>query len=130
MQFQELEEEIEETKLKLICAEKLINGLGGEKVRWTELVQNLDETYDNIIGDVLLSSSVVAYLAPLYSLVPRSKLLVFDSELGGGGSTRPISGDGGADQLRGVPVIGGLPTDGTRGLEWRGSGRIWSDAYG
>ena len=68
LQFQELEEEIEETKLKLICAEKLINGLGGEKVRWTELVQNLDETYDNIIGDVLLSSSVVAYLAPFTPL--------------------------------------------------------------
>ena len=68
MQFQELEEEIEETKLKLIRAEKLINGLGGEKVRWTELVQNLDETYDNIIGDVLLSSSVVAYLAPFTPL--------------------------------------------------------------
>ena len=68
LQFQELEEEIEETKLKLIRAEKLINGLGGEKVRWTELVQNLDETYDNIIGDVLLSSSVVAYLAPFTPL--------------------------------------------------------------
>ena len=68
MQFHELEEEIEETKLKLIRAEKLINGLGGEKVRWTELVQNLDETYDNIIGDVLLSSSVVAYLAPFTPL--------------------------------------------------------------
>ena len=25
---------------------------------------------------------------------------------GGGGFTRPIPGDGGADQLRGVPVIG------------------------
>ena len=68
MQFQELEEEIEETKLKLIRAEKLINGLGGEKVQWTELVQNLDETYDNIISDVLLSSSVVAYLAPFTPL--------------------------------------------------------------
>ena len=126
MQFQELEE-IEETKWKLIRAEKLINGLGGEKVRWTELVQNLDETYDNIIGDVLLSSSSSC---SFYSLVTRSKLLVFNSELGGGMSTRPISGDGGANQLRGVPVIGRLPTDGTRGPEWRGSGRIWSDAYG
>ena len=36
---------------------------------------------------------------------------------GGGGFTRPISGDGGADQFRGVPVIGQLPTDGTRGPE-------------
>ena len=30
----------------------------------------------------------------------------------------------GADQLRGVPVIGRLPTDGTRGPEVIGYGRI------
>ena len=36
---------------------------------------------------------------------------------GGNGFTRPIAGDGGEDQLRGVPVIGQLPTDGTRGPE-------------
>ena len=48
----------------------------------------------------------------------------------GDGFTRPISGDGNADQLRGVPVIERLPTDGTRGPEWRGNGRIWPDAYG
>ena len=39
-------------------------------------------------------------------------------------------GWGRADQLRGVPVIGRLPTDGTRGLEVRGCGRIWPDADG
>ena len=48
----------------------------------------------------------------------------------GGGFTRPIPGDGGADQLRGVPVIGRLSTDGTRGPEVRGYGRIWSEADG
>ena len=49
---------------------------------------------------------------------------------GGGGFTQPISGDGGADQLCGVPVIGRLPMDGTRGLEVRRNGRIWPDADG
>ena len=49
---------------------------------------------------------------------------------GGGGFTRPIPGDGGADQLLGVPIIGRLPTDGTRGPEMRGYGRIWPDAEG
>ena len=47
---------------------------------------------------------------------------------GGGGFTRPIPRDGGADQLRGVPIIGRLPMDGTRGLEERGCGRIWPNA--
>ena len=60
---------------------------------------------------------------------PNSNILA--SGGGGGGFTRPIPGDGGADQLRGVPIIGRLPnpTDGTRGPEWR-SGRIWPDACG
>ena len=49
---------------------------------------------------------------------------------GGDGFTRPIPGDGGADQFRGVPVIGLLPTDGTRGPEMIGDGRIWPDADG
>ena len=52
--------------------------------------------------------------------------------LGGGGGkfTRPIPGDGGADQLCGVPVIGRFSTDGTRGLEVTGCDRIWPDADG
>ena len=49
---------------------------------------------------------------------------------GGGGFTRPIPGDGDADQLRRVPVIRRLPTDGTRGPEEIGYGRIWPDADG
>ena len=47
---------------------------------------------------------------------------------GGGGFNRPIPGDGGADQLRGVLVIGRLPTDGTKGPEEIGYGRIWPHA--
>ena len=47
---------------------------------------------------------------------------------GGGGFTQPIPRDGGADQLRGDPVIGLFPTDGTRVPEVIGYGRIWPDA--
>ena len=39
-------------------------------------------------------------------------------------------GMGGVNQLCGVPVIGRLPTDGTRGPEMIGYGRIWPDADG
>ncbi|XP_065937642.1 dynein axonemal heavy chain 3 isoform X7 [Magallana gigas] len=59
-----LEDNIELTKIKIERAEKLISGLGGEKDRWTNNVEELSETYDNIVGDVLLSASVVAYLGP------------------------------------------------------------------
>ena len=47
-----------------------------------------------------------------------------------GGFTRPIPGDGNADQFRGVPIVGRLPTDGTRGPEEKGCGRKWPDAEG
>ncbi|KAL3852322.1 hypothetical protein ACJMK2_015979 [Sinanodonta woodiana] len=61
---QNLEDNIELTKVKIERAEKLISGLGGEKERWTQNVEQLSETYDNIVGDVLLSAGVVAYLGP------------------------------------------------------------------
>lgn len=58
----ELEDNIHQCEQKLIRAEKLIGGLGGEKDRWTENAKMLTEKYYRITGDVLLSSGVVAYL--------------------------------------------------------------------
>ena len=49
---------------------------------------------------------------------------------GGGGFTRPIPRDGSADQFRGIPIVGRLPMDGTRGPEEKGCGRKWPDAEG
>lgn len=49
---------------KLVRAEKLIGGLGGEKVRWTEAAERLQGIYNNLSGDVLVSSGVMAYLGP------------------------------------------------------------------
>uniref|UniRef100_A0A667IJZ4 Dynein axonemal heavy chain 3 n=1 Tax=Lynx canadensis TaxID=61383 RepID=A0A667IJZ4_LYNCA len=57
-----LEENIEICSQKLIRAEKLISGLGGEKDRWTEATRQLGIRYTNLTGDVLLSSGTVAYL--------------------------------------------------------------------
>ena len=74
--FQNLEDNIDLTKVKIIRAEKLISGLGGEKERWTQNVQKLSETYDNIVGDVLLSASVVAYMGP-FTMDLRQVITVF-----------------------------------------------------
>ncbi|XP_068952632.1 dynein axonemal heavy chain 3 [Petaurus breviceps papuanus] len=57
-----LEDNIELCSQKLIRAEKLISGLGGEKDRWTEAARLLGIRYTNLTGDVLLSSGTVAYL--------------------------------------------------------------------
>ncbi|KAG7264995.1 hypothetical protein CRUP_017155 [Coryphaenoides rupestris] len=59
---QDLQDNIQLCSDKLVRAEKLIGGLGGEKDRWTEAARLLGIRYTNLTGDVLLSSGVVAYL--------------------------------------------------------------------
>ena len=49
---------------KLVRAEKLIGGLGGEKDRWTKAAADLQIVFDNLLGDVLISAGVIAYLGP------------------------------------------------------------------
>ncbi|XP_076842922.1 dynein axonemal heavy chain 3 [Brachyhypopomus gauderio] len=58
----DLEDNIELCSQKLIRAEKLIGGLGGEKDRWTEAARILGARYTNLTGDVLLSAGTVSYL--------------------------------------------------------------------
>lgn len=43
---------------------QLIEGLGGEKARWTESADRLGAQYVNLTGDVLVSAGVMAYLGP------------------------------------------------------------------
>lgn len=42
-------------------------GLGGEKKRWREAASNLQAAYNNVTGDILVSSGIVAYLGPYTS---------------------------------------------------------------
>ena len=59
----DVEDNIDLCSKKLDRAEKLIGGLGGEKERWTEAARLLSDKYVNTLGDVLLSSGLVAYLS-------------------------------------------------------------------
>ncbi|XP_029774824.1 dynein heavy chain 1, axonemal isoform X2 [Suricata suricatta] len=61
---EDLELKCEQCEQRLGRADKLINGLSDEKVRWQETVENLEHTLDNISGDVLLAAGFVAYLGP------------------------------------------------------------------
>lgn len=58
-----LETEVATCTAKLVKAEKLIASLGGEKSRWMQCAHNLQMNYDNLVGDMLLSCGIVAYLA-------------------------------------------------------------------
>ena len=52
---------IDECNAKLGRANKIIDGLSGEKTRWTETVKNLGEEYDLLIGNCLVAAGMVAY---------------------------------------------------------------------
>ncbi|KAJ3222668.1 Dynein heavy chain 3, axonemal [Clydaea vesicula] len=63
----DLEKQVDLVGKKLVRAEKLIGGLGGEKDRWSDAARSLNATYTNLTGDVLLSSAVIAYLGAFTS---------------------------------------------------------------
>ncbi|XP_063709228.1 dynein axonemal heavy chain 12-like [Culicoides brevitarsis] len=65
---QQMENEVDLCKKKLIRAESLIKGLGGEKSRWIAAAEQLQAVYDDLAGDVLISCGIIAYLAPVTTI--------------------------------------------------------------
>ncbi|KFP76630.1 Dynein heavy chain 7, axonemal, partial [Apaloderma vittatum] len=57
-----LELQVDLCAKKLERAKQLIGGLGGEKSRWSDAANDLQDTYDNLTGDILISAGVIAYL--------------------------------------------------------------------
>jgi len=51
-------------KRNLERAASLIDGLSGEKTRWTETLKILDSDFDYLPGDCLLSIAFVSYMGP------------------------------------------------------------------
>uniref|UniRef100_A0A8C9L6L3 AAA+ ATPase domain-containing protein n=1 Tax=Pavo cristatus TaxID=9049 RepID=A0A8C9L6L3_PAVCR len=111
----ELENNIELCSQKLVRAEQLISGLGGEKDRWTEAARQLRIRYIDLTGDVLLSSGTVAYLGAFtvdYRLRCQQQWQVLCNE-----KNIPCSSDFTLSNTLGDPVkirawqIAGLPVD-------------------
>ena len=61
---QELEDKSNLCEARLLRADKLIGGLANEKDRWMDSIIEVDGLTDNLIGNVLCSSGIVAYLGP------------------------------------------------------------------
>ncbi|XP_077865268.1 dynein axonemal heavy chain 12 [Saccoglossus kowalevskii] len=112
---EKLEFQVDLCGKKLVRAEKLIGGLGGEKSRWIQAAADLQHTYDNLMGDVLISSGVIAYLGAFTSGY-RS---ICTSEWSGTCKAKdiPSSAEFSLSKVLGDPVkirawnIAGLPTD-------------------
>lgn len=112
---EDLENQVEDCTQKLDRAQKLIGGLGGEKKRWSETAASLKFVYNNLTGDVLISSGMIAYLGAFTSAY-RSELTTdwvancLEKEI-------PSSGKFNINSVLGDPVavrnwnICGLPSD-------------------
>eukprot|EP00993_Chasmostoma_nieuportense_P002181 NODE_2_length_6488_cov_18.174344_g1_i0.p1 GENE.NODE_2_length_6488_cov_18.174344_g1_i0~~NODE_2_length_6488_cov_18.174344_g1_i0.p1 ORF type:complete len:2154 (+),score=521.91 NODE_2_length_6488_cov_18.174344_g1_i0:435-6464(+) len=61
---QRIEEQAQRTQDKLNLAERLVNGLADENVRWGNTIQELRECTNLLIGDVLLASAFISYVGP------------------------------------------------------------------
>ncbi|XP_059574595.1 dynein axonemal heavy chain 2 isoform X3 [Alligator mississippiensis] len=66
-QKEELRARSEDMELKLDRADKLVSGLAGEKARWEETVQGLDEDLGYVVGDCLLAAAFLSYMGPFLS---------------------------------------------------------------
>eukprot|EP00743_Colponemidia_sp_Colp-15_P006911 GILK01007459.1.p1 GENE.GILK01007459.1~~GILK01007459.1.p1 ORF type:complete len:1899 (+),score=393.41 GILK01007459.1:93-5789(+) len=58
----DLERQVDECEKKLVRAQKLIGGLGGEKTRWTQAAASLGVRFTNLTGDMIVSAGIIAYL--------------------------------------------------------------------
>ncbi|KAG6920689.1 dynein heavy chain 2, axonemal-like, partial [Chelydra serpentina] len=54
-------------EIKLDRADKLVSGLAGEKARWEETVQGLEEDLGYVVGDCLLAAAFLSYMGPFLS---------------------------------------------------------------
>ncbi|KAF3833142.1 hypothetical protein F7725_026807 [Dissostichus mawsoni] len=71
---QDLEEDAQACRRKMSNATALIEGLGGEKVRWTESSAGFQTQITHLVGDVLLSAGFLSYAGP-FNQEYRSLLL-------------------------------------------------------
>ncbi|MFT7804825.1 dynein heavy chain 12, axonemal [Arapaima gigas] len=111
----QLEFQVELCANKLDRAEKLIGGLGGEKTRWSKAADDLQDTYDNLTGDVLISAGVIAYLGAFTAAFRLDCIKTWTTLCRA--KNIPSSGDFSLSKTLGDPIkirawnIAGLPTD-------------------
>ncbi|XP_049583590.1 dynein axonemal heavy chain 7 [Syngnathus scovelli] len=112
----ELEDQVDLCKKKLERATQLIGGLGGEKTRWNEMAFALGNLYNNLTGDILISSGIVAYLGAFTSSFRQEQIEEWSSlckakEIPSSPSMTLMTSLGEQVKIR-AWTIAGLPTDG------------------
>ena len=62
-----MQHEVKMCTVKIERAERLIGGLGGERIRWIAVAKDLGLAYPSLTGDSLLSAGIIAYLGAFTS---------------------------------------------------------------
>ncbi|EFJ08553.1 hypothetical protein SELMODRAFT_185288 [Selaginella moellendorffii] len=62
-----LQREADDLEVKLIRAEKLVNGLAGEKDRWEASIKSFEEQISKLPGDCLVAAAFLSYAGPFSS---------------------------------------------------------------
>jgi dynein heavy chain, axonemal len=58
---------------KLVRANQLIGGLGGEKTRWEQFSRELGQQFIDLTGDVLVAAAIMAYLGPFTAVFRQNQ---------------------------------------------------------
>ena len=74
---QKLQDDADNTKKKMDAANALINGLSGEKIRWTQQSKEFDDQIDRLVGDCAIACAFMCYLGP-FNKTFRDKLMQKD----------------------------------------------------
>jgi dynein heavy chain len=75
--LERLEEQAAVMAKRLHSASKLISGLGGEQVRWTDDMHQFQEDKIKLVGDCLSASSFLSYCGP-FNYALRQKMMLED----------------------------------------------------
>ena len=59
--------ELEDLQLKIDTGEKLVSNLSGEKERWEASLRDYDIQFEKLIGDCIISASIISYYGPFTS---------------------------------------------------------------
>ena len=62
--FQALVDDAEACRRKMSNATALIEGLSGERIRWTETSKGFADQISRLVGDVLLATGFLSYAGP------------------------------------------------------------------
>ncbi|RKO93650.1 dynein heavy chain and region D6 of dynein motor-domain-containing protein [Blyttiomyces helicus] len=64
---EKLRQDSELTEMKLMRAEELVSGLGGERERWERSIKNYEDSLRYLPGDCLLAAAFLSYAGPFNS---------------------------------------------------------------